>query len=66
MQSQAGATRRRILSWPLMILLCAMVSGAGSRQELATDRVIGQLEVVAVFNGPMPTGVRSPGTVGSS
>jgi len=26
-------------------------------QELARDRVIGQLEVVATFNGPMPTGV---------
>ena len=26
-------------------------------QELANDRVIGPLEVVATFNGPMPTGV---------
>ena len=26
-------------------------------QELARERVIGQLEVVATFNGPMPTGV---------
>jgi len=29
----------------------------GLGQELATDRVIGQLEVVATFHGPMPTGV---------
>ncbi len=26
-------------------------------QKLATERVIGQVEVVATFNGPMPTGV---------
>ena len=26
-------------------------------QELANERVIGRLEVVATFNGPMPTGV---------
>jgi sugar lactone lactonase YvrE len=32
-------------------------TGQLAAQELAKDRVIGQLEVVATFNGPMPTGV---------
>ena len=44
-----------------MILLGAMLSGLAMGQELATDGVIGQLEVVAVFNGPMPTGVTVSG-----
>jgi sugar lactone lactonase YvrE len=39
----------------LMILLSLPWVCRG--QELAKERVIGQLEVVATFNGPMPTGV---------
>ncbi len=30
---------------------------AQTRTEVATDRVVGQLETVATFDGPMPTGV---------
>jgi len=52
---------RRIFPWPQVVLLSAMLSGLATGQELATDRVIGQLEVVAVFNGPMPTGVTVSG-----
>lgn len=37
------------------LLVGLAVSCAG--QELATDRAIGQLQPVATFNGPMPTGV---------
>ena len=33
------------------------LSALCSAQELAQDRVIGQLEVVATFDGAMPTGV---------
>jgi len=38
----------------MCLLLPAMTCGA---QEIARERVIGQLEVVATFTGPMPTGV---------
>jgi sugar lactone lactonase YvrE len=38
------------------ILVC-FISGVSSSQPLATENIIGQLEVVATFNGPMPTGV---------
>jgi sugar lactone lactonase YvrE len=38
-------------------LLLTFVPVVCCGQELAKDRVIGQLEVVAAFNGPMPTGV---------
>jgi sugar lactone lactonase YvrE len=41
------ATLLVLLSWPCVVW----------GQELAKERVIGQLEVVATFNGPMPTGV---------
>ena len=34
-----------------------VLSCASLGQELAKERVIGQLDVVATFNGPMPTGV---------
>jgi sugar lactone lactonase YvrE len=34
-----------------------LLSVTSLAQELAKERVIGQLEVVATFNGPMPTGV---------
>jgi len=39
----------------LVVLLSLACAGRG--QDLARERVIGQLEVVATFNGPMPTGV---------
>jgi sugar lactone lactonase YvrE len=38
------------------ILVC-LISGVSSSQPLATENIIGQLEIVATFNGPMPTGV---------
>ena len=38
------------------ILVC-FISGVSGSQPLATENIIGQLEVVATFNGPMPTGV---------
>lgn len=40
----------------LLFLLCAS-SGISWSQDIAKERVVGQLEVVATFNGPMPTGV---------
>jgi sugar lactone lactonase YvrE len=39
-----------------LFLVCSL-SGTSGSQDLAKDRVIGQLEAVATFNGPMPTGV---------
>jgi sugar lactone lactonase YvrE len=39
-----------------LILLCSL-AGISWSQDIAKERVIGQLEVVATFNGPMPTGV---------
>lgn len=44
---------RPILISFLLVSLAATCTG----QELATDRAIGQLQPVATFNGPMPTGV---------
>jgi sugar lactone lactonase YvrE len=41
----------------LVSSLSAMSWSQDRAQSLAQDRVIGQLEVVATFNGPMPTGV---------
>lgn len=43
----------KTVKW-ILLLLCPIFCGA---QELARDRVIGQLEVVATFDGAMPTGV---------
>lgn len=40
----------------ILIFVCCF-SGLAASQQLATDRVVGQLEVVATFTGPMPTGV---------
>ncbi len=40
----------------ILIFVCCL-SGFAASQQLATDRVVGQLEVVATFTGPMPTGV---------
>jgi sugar lactone lactonase YvrE len=47
---------------PTILVLIFCMSAMTSSQnpaspEIARDRVIGQLEVVATFNGPMPTGV---------
>lgn len=39
-----------------LILVC-LLAGISSAKELPKDRTIGQLDVVATFNGPMPTGV---------
>ena len=39
-----------------LVLACS-ISGLSWSQDLAKDRVVGQLEVVTTFNGPMPTGV---------
>ncbi|MBZ5572925.1 MAG: SMP-30/gluconolactonase/LRE family protein [Acidobacteriia bacterium] len=41
----------------ILLLLPAFCRG----QELASERILGQLEVVATFNGPMPTGVTVAG-----
>ena len=41
----------------ITVLMVAMLSAVSVAQELAKERVSGQLEVVATFNGPMPTGV---------
>src|SRR5580698_11248308 len=48
----------RRISQCIAVLICFFsVPALCSGQNLATERVIGQLEVVATFNGPMPTGV---------
>ena len=39
------------------LLLLSVLAITCRAQDLATDRVIGNLEVVATFTGPMPTGV---------
>src|SRR5882672_12024816 len=44
---------KTILIPVVVLFLAALISG----QELASERVLGQLEVVATFDGPMPTGV---------
>ena len=56
MQSANRGTTR-ILYWPWLALVCATLAPMAPGQELATDRSIGQLEVVSTFNGAMPTGV---------
>ncbi len=43
---------------PIVFIVVAVACiGQMVAQDLAKERVIGQLEVVATFNGPMPTGV---------
>ena len=42
---------------PVVVILLLLLPAFCRGQELASERVIGQLEVVATFNGPMPTGV---------
>jgi sugar lactone lactonase YvrE len=45
----------------ILILICSLSGMVWTQtpasSEIAKDRVIGQLEVVTTFNGPMPTGV---------
>ena len=41
----------------IVLVIFTVLSCASLGQELATERVIGQLDVVATFNGPLPTGV---------
>jgi len=41
----------------LILLLLLNLARLSSGQQLASDKTIGQIEVVATFNGPMPTGV---------
>ncbi len=54
--------KRRIVELPdlklllTLILLCSL-SQLSLCQDLATDRAIGELQAVATFSGPMPTGV---------
>jgi sugar lactone lactonase YvrE len=40
-----------------ILVISAILIMSCLAQELATDRVVGKLEVVATFDGPMPTGV---------
>jgi sugar lactone lactonase YvrE len=40
-----------------ILILLLSLSGTSQAQDIAKDRAIGQLEVVATFGGPMPTGV---------
>jgi hypothetical protein len=66
--SQACAPLRRAIFNPRLILLCLFASAVASvpgspAQESGVDRAlprdsaIGQMELVATFDGPMPTGV---------
>ncbi len=51
---------KRNLSFALLVLFLfgtALSGLAASSKELAKERTVGKLEVVALFNGPMPTGV---------
>jgi sugar lactone lactonase YvrE len=48
--------RQTAMKFATLILFCTL-SGVIQSQELAADRAIGKLEVVATFGGPMPTGV---------
>jgi sugar lactone lactonase YvrE len=48
--------RQTAMQFATLILFCTL-SGVIQSQELAADRAIGKLEVVATFSGPMPTGV---------
>jgi hypothetical protein len=44
----------------LLLGLVATTTGAlAAEPRLATDKPVGKLELVATFNGPMPTGVAS-------
>lgn len=41
----------------IAVVAFAVLCSASAGQELAKEQVIGQLDAVATFNGPMPTGV---------
>ena len=41
----------------LLGLLATTPAALAAEQRLATDKPVGKLELVATFNGPMPTGV---------
>jgi sugar lactone lactonase YvrE len=43
------------LLWALLAL--TVIAQSGRAQDVAKEQVVGQLEIVATFNGPMPTGV---------
>lgn len=43
------------LLWTL--LAATVITQSGRAQDLAREQVVGQLEIVTTFNGPMPTGV---------
>jgi sugar lactone lactonase YvrE len=49
--------QRQMLKRFSILILLSSLSGSIVSQNLAKDRAIGQLEVVATFSGPMPTGV---------
>ncbi len=40
-----------------LFFCCLVAAPLCAQKPVATDRVVGQLETVATFNGPMPTGV---------
>jgi sugar lactone lactonase YvrE len=48
----------RFVKAPMVFMMVAVACfGQALAQELAIDRVVGHLDVVATFDGPMPTGV---------
>lgn len=49
--------KQQTLKCLAILTLLSSLSGMSRSQDLAKDRAIGQLEVVATFSGPMPTGV---------
>ena len=49
--------KQQTLKCLAILTLLFSLSGMSRSQDLAKDRAIGQLEVVATFSGPMPTGV---------
>jgi sugar lactone lactonase YvrE len=49
--------QRQMLKRFSILILLSSLPGSIVSQNLAKDRAIGQLEVVATFSGPMPTGV---------
>jgi hypothetical protein len=44
------------MKWIAALIYLAAVSAVGLAQEVATEQVIGRLEIVATFAGAMPTG----------
>jgi sugar lactone lactonase YvrE len=49
--------KQQTLKCLAILTLLSSLSGMSRSHDLAKDRTIGQLEVVATFSGPMPTGV---------